>query len=205
MSKTTKHTCEECGIPGTEATMWRLKLYDHPFDDKPRVAWLHHHIPSQAKDDLTSGYESCLDLFDDHSYGEFRYFTCSHCNRMVCEQNPQNGWMSQFRYLGDEQICLRCYEQHILANGVNRDDIADGKFPGMFFSFDNHEPLASGYTELAHDLYLNSPQSRASAQRTILAELDKSNRVVIGYESLAIGGSEGYISIFVKGAKNAAR
>jgi hypothetical protein len=119
---------------------------------------------------------------------------------MICEQNPRNGWMTQYRFWPDddgEQICLRCYEAEILENGLPRKMFEDGKLPGMFFSSSNCEPLEAGFQ--IDDRVNNTKAPPAEPICDIALEhFDKGHKVVIGYESMAIGGLESYVTLFWK-------
>lgn len=191
--------CWECGIEGAISNFYKYELYDTPWDDTPRIAYLHKRIPAALKKDSPFKYiDSCSELLDDHSWADFRYFECVECQRMICEQNPRNGWHTQYRYWGEdgdgEQICLRCYEKEVLENGIPREKFENEQLPGMFFSGDNSEPLDAGYEK--EGTYFVGDATPVCAKALEL--IDSGHKVVVGYESMAIGGLEGTVSLFYK-------
>jgi len=80
--------------------------------------------------------------------GDFSYFLCERCLREICSQNPSNGWHIQYREYDGEIICLKCYQEAILKDGVEREKLEKGIIPGMFFSWDNREAKEAGYREV---------------------------------------------------------
>ena len=185
--------CRECGLDGAIKNMHRLELYDTPWEDKATTEYVHKHLPTRLKKHHYLKYvESCGDLLFDGGWGDFRYFTCPDCDRTICEQNPANGWHIQYRRVDDEQICLRCFEKTILANGIPREDFEAGKLTGMFFSTGNSEPLEAGYqvVEGFDDKRIASEQGAQIVCHKALELIDLGYKVVVGYESMAIGGLE---------------
>ncbi len=193
--------CRECGEEGAIKNMYRVELYDTPWGAEPRLEYAHKLRPANVKKENSSlrYYESCEELLTDTGWASFRYFECPDCDRMVCSQNPRNGCHSQVRVVEEEELCLKCYEAHILEHGVERDQIAVGQLPGMFFSSDNHEPLEAGYTCVHKDYFVGDPKSLIAEA---LALIDSGHKVVIGYESMSIGGLEGTVSLFAKKEEN---
>ncbi len=158
-------------------------LYDSPFDAEGYAAY-------------TCG-ETCDEAFVGSDY-DFSYWYCDGCSRMICQRNPRNGWHAHFRFTDDgERICLRCYEEDILENGHTRDEFEAGRIPGMFFSWASHEPLNAGFEKVETTWIQTTATSHAFCER-VLGYLDDGYKVVIGYESMAIGGLEGTVSLFVK-------
>jgi hypothetical protein len=195
-----KHECFECGRIRPGNMMYQVDTYDTPFDKLPQTVWV-----CKCKPSLGKGYgrvyaEDCLELMTDHSWGDFRYFDCPVCGRFICEQNPRNGWHVQYReypYESGEQICLRCYEETILEDGHEREVFEAGQIPGMFFSHGNPEPIEAGY-EIVEDFdhyHVGNPQPVLDKAIELI---NTGHKVVIGYESMAIGGLEGYITMFSK-------
>ena len=134
--------------------------------------------------------------------GDFAYIYCEFCEREICGQNPMNGWHTQFRRTDDgEDICLSCYEADILEHGCSRAKFEAGTLPGMFFSGDNHEPLEAGYIIVPgyDNAFIRDGAASESACKTALELMDLGALVICGYESMGIGGGEGYISLFAKG------
>ena len=200
MTTETKVTCHECGIEGNATDMYKLDVYDTPWEKVPETIYVHKVMPVEATEG--NGYlqyiESCLDLLTDTGWSDFRYFTCEHCQRMICRQNPKQGWHNQVRIINEcEEICLQCYETMTLENGIPIDDFEAGMVPVMFFSSDNHEPLDAGYqVDPAIDcLFITSGKAVCEAAIT---HIKQGHKVVIGYERMAMGGSEGSVSLFYK-------
>jgi len=190
-----KVRCNECDRLIDKRATYKLELYDTPWDNEPRIAYFCKHTPKEIA--RTQYNESCLDLLDDQSWSDFRYFECERCHRMVCEQNPSNGWHSQVRYLGEDEfsLCLRCYGEYILENGTAQEELEAGRLPGMFFSHDNHEPLEAGYGVVMEHVKVGDPEPVINKA---LELIESGYKVVIGYESMAIGGLEGYVTLFSK-------
>lgn len=66
------------------------------------------------------------------------------CDREICEQNPSNGWHIQYRDYDGDRLCLRCYKDLILENGIDREKLEDGKIPGMSFDRGNSAAMECG-------------------------------------------------------------
>src|SRR5687768_17417063 len=114
--------CRECGTRRLKSNMYKLELYDSPYDTVPYNAYVCIETPKKIKGDRNSSLhwiESCEELLTDSSWADFRYFECADCRRMICEQNPHNGWHSQVRWVEDEQVCLKCYETLMYETGVS--------------------------------------------------------------------------------------
>jgi len=163
-------------------------LYDTPWEEKAREAFFHS--------------AECEETYC--RSGSFDYIECESCNRIVCEQNPRNGWHVQFRDHADlGYICLRCYETEILANGQPREDFEGNKIHGgMSFSGDNHEPNDAGFEEVTGfvDYFINGSETVRPYNSHALSLIDSGHKVITGYERLAIGGLEGYVTMFAKPA-----
>jgi hypothetical protein len=144
--------------------------------------------------------EECQDAY--LHWPDYAYFICDVCEREICEQNPSNGYMTQYRmYNSDyEKICLRCYEEDVLLNGIDREKFETGSIPGMFFSGDNHELVDAGYIE--EGVYgIDGLRDAKRLCDKALALIDKNNLVVVGYERLSIMGDQGTISLWYKPGK----
>lgn len=162
------------------------ELYDTPWDKAASEVYF-------CSDDCEQAY--C-------SSGSFDYAYCDGCERQVCEQNPSNGWMTQFRDQAElGRVCLRCYEKEILNNGQPREDFEGERIHGgMFFSRGNAEPAAVGFQEVAgFDNYF-VPSSVGAARYNSVATglVNAGAKVITAYERLAIGGLEGYITMMMK-------
>jgi len=139
--------------------------------------------------------------------GDFSYFICGKCEREICGQNPRNGWHIQYRDYDDETVCLKCYEDLILTNGVEREKLENGKIPGMFFSYGNLEPKQAGYREVLGftNFFISNSEQTERFRKKALELMDKGRKVVIGYERMAIGGGEGYVTMFEKAEEKSKR
>lgn len=162
------------------------ELYDTPWDKEPREAFFHN--------------EQCEETYC--RSGSFDYVWCEGCSRQICEQNPRNGWHLQFRdHSNLGYVCLRCYEADILANGQPREDFEGSSIHGgMFFSWDNHEPKEAGFEEVPGfmDYFVNGSEAAKHYNTRAMSLIDSGHKVITGYERLAIGGLEGYITMMTK-------
>lgn len=193
--------CHECGTVKDIRAMYPVTAYDSPFDEVPEVFYVCKTIPKKNKgrNSVLRYYESCEELLTDSSWSDFRYFTCEFCNRFICEQNPHNGWHVQYRIINEcEQICLKCYESIMFEQGLELEQLEQGKLPGMFF--DENELIEHGFIKVIDFDYIH-----VCSSRDVKKVCDKGIElmsagyiVVINYESMAIGGLEGYISLFAK-------
>jgi hypothetical protein len=135
-----------------------------------------------------------------YSGGSFEYQDCPACGRTICQQNPGNGWMWQFKEYNNEEICLSCYEKIILANGIPGESFMNEQIPGMFFSGDNHELFNAGYEEEPefHGKFIRSKESIKDFCDKAIMLINSGYKVVVAYESMGIGGGEGYVSLYKK-------
>jgi hypothetical protein len=141
------------------------------------------------------------DCGDTYMYEEpWAYFWCDKCDREISEQHPRNGWHIQYRDYDGDKVCLRCYENLILENGVEREKLEDGQIPGMFFSHGNGEPARAGYREVDgfRNFFVQSEYDADRFRKKALELMDQGKKVVIGYERMAMGGGEGYVTLMVK-------
>ena len=189
------HECHECGEkfkPGEtikSGAVQKLKIYDNPWATEPSTVKVHTH-----NDDGRHG--SCLDKLTDTSWADFRYFYCFACGRLIISQCPYNGWRSYIHEEHGEEICVACYQQETLTNGMAKDVLESGRVPGDFFEDDeiaNHGwALVQGYDNIR---IAGSGQAKAFCD-TALSFIAKGMKVLINYESMGIGGGEGYVSLY---------
>jgi hypothetical protein len=159
------------------------EVYYRPFDEESHILYFCS--------------EECLDRMTDSSWSDFRYFWCNECNRWVCEQNPSNGWHGQYRELDCELVCLKCYEEIILNNGISREKFEEGKLHGMFLSTDNSEAREAGFKEVDGFVDYRVGDEKPVCDKA-MSLIDDGYKVIVAYESMAIGGLEGYITLMVK-------
>lgn len=178
---------------------------DNCFDRKARKPFTHGVYETPWDENETIKHfcsEECETayLYED----DFSYFTCQECEREICRQNPRNGWHIQYRDYDSEEVCLQCYQSLILENGIEEEKLEKGEIPGMFFSFGNVEAAHAGYQEVPG--FVNFYVSGKSDANKFIAEALKhikgGKKVVIGYESMAIGGLEGYVTLLEKDGEN---
>ncbi|MDA2912537.1 hypothetical protein MYX77_01005 [Acidobacteriia bacterium AH_259_A11_L15] len=177
-----------CGFldKGFYPTSIFAELYDTPWEDKPREVFFHS--------------DECEEVYC--RSGSFDYTECETCDRQVCEQNPRNGWMLQFRKHTDlGYICLCCYQDEILKNGQPRSDFEGHTIDGgMFFSYGNTEAQDAGFEEVPEfiDYFIRSADDVRPYNQHALKLIDTGHKVISGYERLAIGGLEGYVTMMSK-------
>jgi len=192
-----KHPCYECGRTNTKKVA--VELFDTPWNETGHVEYLCREAPRKIQANYLA--ESCMDLLEDTGWDDFRYFTCEYCSRLVCRQNPRNGWHSQVREVNDgEEVCLRCYQEELLANGLEteREKLEAGELPGMFFDSGNSELVEAGYHQVGEDRFIGGSAAGKAIAQEALALMDAGHKVVIGYERMAIGGLEGTVSLWAK-------
>ena len=180
--RTDKH-CNNCWDNFARKQFTR-GVYDTPWDD-----------------DETEKFFCSDECMDNYLYeGDFSYFRCEQCEREICEQNPRNGWHIQYRDYDDETVCLRCYEELILENGIEREKLEKGQIPGMFFSYGNLEPKKAGFEEIPdfQKYFVANLDDADIFIKKALEFMDEGKKVVVSYERMAIGGLEGYVTMLVR-------
>ena len=179
-----KNDCQNCDQKKAKKNQW-MEVFDTPWNDKPEKK---HFCSMECGEEY---------LYGNH---DFKYFDCPSCNRTICEQNPLNGYHIQFRFIDDEQICLSCYEKNILENGVSREKFEDKTIAGMFFSYGNTEAIDQGYEEISdfQNILIKSQKTIDEYCKKALELIDQGFNVINAYESLGIGGGEGYVTMLAK-------
>jgi hypothetical protein len=120
---------------------------------------------------------------------DFAYYYCDGCNRYVCGQNPSNGWHSQIHVHDGWIECNKCYEERVLSEGINSD--FDNNLPGQFF---NDKDIEANGWQIINDHVKGSKQ----VIDTVAKLINSGRKVLINYERMAIGGLEGYVSVYIK-------
>jgi hypothetical protein len=195
------YRCEQCNEVKLKKELEQHNIYDLPWHDQPYKAY----FCKVAPEDYSA--ESCFEALMDHgANGDSCYFECCECHRIISEVHPA-GLMIQFRRVGgdaynpgEDQICLRCYEKQILAEGHPRSDFENGSLPGMFFNSGNPELLDAGFKQELDDVLVNGRAKAGEICQQAIALIDVGNMVVIGFERMSEFGGEGYISMFSKPA-----
>ena len=165
------------------------EFYSRPFDDVPEENYFVNHFAANC-------YRGIIYSKD------FAYFDCDDCGRTICQQNPSNGWISQMHVIdGIGTICNKCYEEGALVNGIN-DEFDGESIPGQFFN--ESEILEAGWEKVEDSILAGSGYSGHRDPKyaigLIQKWIDAGKKVLVNYESMAIGGLGGYISIYIKEA-----
>lgn len=146
---------------------------------------------------------------------DFRYKICPCCEKTICTQNPLNGWVTQFKADPQadpddewaEDICSKCFEEEIIESGISIDQMIETKqIKGSWFSSNQLEEAGFEKSEDI-DYYLvgsgvssNNPEQNFFNKIKNLKEsgvLD--NKIVLfDYDSMAIGGFGGYVTMWYK-------
>jgi len=180
------HTCGEKIKRGQEFE--ELAIYDDPFLNKPSTVRVH-----TGNDD---GHGDCLDKMTDTSWADFRYFVCEDCGRIIIGQCPSNGWRSYIKERDGQQICIRCYQDDILKNGHNEKDFEDGHIPGDFFNESDLKKHCWG-EERSHTHICGEKDAKSFCDLA-LTLIDEGKKVLVDYDAMGIGNSEGYVSLWAK-------
>jgi hypothetical protein len=162
------------------------EFYSRPFDKNP----------SDLK--FVSWY--AVDCYKGSVYSkDFAYYDCEGCNRTVCGQNPSNGWHSQIHIHDGWVECNKCYEERVLNEGIN-EDFDGSNIPGQFF--DNSDIEENGWELVEESVLAGSGRSGYKDPNSVIGKIqtliDGGNKVLVNYESMAIGGLGGYVSIYKK-------
>ncbi len=189
-----KHQCHECReLIRRGEDYITLEVYDSPFDVKSRTIYLH--VGNEVREDQGI---SCEQALYDEQWSDFRYFDCPMCQRTIIRQCPSNGWHSYVREYDGEDICLSCYEHILLREGIARETFEAGKIEGMFF---NQQDLAdAGYEKASgmESIYIRTKCDAELYCSEALRVMDEGYIAVTDYERMAIGGLEGYVTMWCK-------
>jgi len=184
-------TCHECGKrfrTGQEKVT--LDIYDDPWAMNPCIVRVH------TEND--NGHGSCLDKMTDTSWADFRYFECQKCERLIVRQCLDNGWRSYVKTLDEEEVCVRCYQEMVLEDGENAEEFEKGHIPGDFYNsadISAHDwALVPGF----HGAFINGKGSVIRFCNQALKLIADGHKVLVNLDSMGIGGSEGYVSLYVK-------
>jgi hypothetical protein len=166
-----------------------LKVFDDPWATEACHVVLH--------DDNDEGNGTCLEKLFDTSCSDFRYFECEICHRVIIRQCPDNGWRSYVKERNGAEICIKCWQDDILEHGHSLESLDQG-IPGEFF---NHSDLNTFLWSLVSGCnnvhVLSISQSKEILQRA--KNLIKQRyKVLFNINSMAYGGSEGYVSLYCK-------
>lgn len=178
--------CSHCGLTVLKSESFKSNLYDSPFDDEPN--------------DMIFCSDLCQEAMEGHLYSkDFSYTYCESCDRTICEQNPKNGWHSQFRTLDEESICNQCFEEHTFENGIDIEEFESEHIQGLFFI--DSELKKHGFSLVGYGFINTLISSAESATRycdKALELIAAGHKVINNYDRLAIGGGEGYVTMWYK-------
>ena len=185
--------CHEFGIICFTELMYEPERYSRPFDTRP-----------------TGNKFSCwyaADCDEGRIYSkDYTYFECECCQRTICEQNPSNGWMVQYRIVNDcEMMCTKCYEEQMMSEGVDIDKMLEEKtIPGLFASSSELEAAGFERVEDMDGVLVGSGYSGYQSEDVFFQKIKdrydelKSKIVFIEYDTMAIGGLGGYVTVWAK-------
>lgn len=95
--------CEETVLPIYKHFALESELYNTPWQENPN------------ENEYFSCYDAIQAYKGQYYSKDYSYFTCSCCEREICQQNPANGWMTQYRFISDyEMVCLKCLQDEYL-------------------------------------------------------------------------------------------
>jgi len=193
------NTCHECGEKFKKSETLKsgkaaiLHIYDDPWATEPSLVKVHSANESNCG--------TRLDKLTDTSWADFRYFTCETCERLIISQCPYNGWRS-YRHITENgaEICAKCYQDDILKNG-QPSGAFDNRIPGDFF--ETGAIVRAGYEIVPgfNNVFINNAASLKRFCDKAKSLITSGHFVVTDYESMGIGGSEGYVSLYSKPAE----
>jgi len=116
---------------------------------------------------------------------------------MVISQCPSNGWHSYVRIVDDcDEVCLKCYEEGIYENGLPVEQFRAGKIPGMFFNRGELEEHGYQPVDDWQDKHIRGQDDADRFCAAAIRLINEGRKVAVDYESMAIGGLEGYVSLY---------
>jgi hypothetical protein len=195
---TKKGECHECGEKFKKSETIKsgkvveLHVYDDPWADEPCTVRVH-----ALNDDERNG--SCLDKLTDTGWADFRYQDCPACGRLVMSQCLDNGWRGYFKTDGDEDICVRCYQERRLADGEPLESFDDGHIPGDFYDSSELANYNWALVPGLQGVHISGSKGAAEFCARAIAFIKDGQKVLVDYERMGIGGGEGYVSLYLKG------
>jgi len=168
----------------------QLKVYDDPWADEPSIVKVHTDNDTDP---------TCFDKLTDPSWGDFGYFECDQCHKMIIMRCPYNGWREYSRMSEDgEQTCVKCIQDDRLINGDKKETFEKGAIPGEFY---NESDIANHNWKLVPGMrrvYITGQASAEEFCKTALKLIGENYKVLVDYDSMGIGGGEGYVSMYYK-------
>ncbi len=182
------HTCGEKMKRGQ--AFQELAIYNDPWLTKPSTVRVHTENDDRHGD--------CLDKLLDTSWGDFRYFACAACHRTIIRQCPSNGWRSYVKERDGAEICVKCYQDEVLESGETIDKFEHGIIPGDFYNeWDIKGNGWKSIDKLGNFFFSGSGSAKRFCDSAI-GLINQGKKVLVDYDSIAITGEEGYVSLFVK-------
>ena len=136
---------------------------------------------------------------------DFAYHTCDTCQRTICYQNPSNGWHVQFKTHDGWMECNKCAEERLLENGVDVEElISNGSLgDGLFMNANDLENNGWSVVDGFDSALVGSGRFGGNGSVNPIHEkmrdlANEGKKVFIEYDSMAIGGLGGYITLWQK-------
>lgn len=144
---------------------------------------------------------------------DFQWVDCPCCQRTICEQNPSNGWMVQFRHINiadadyddENYVCSECFETTVMREGIDLETVIEkNSLVGSWFTDGELEEYGYVKVEGMQELTIGSGRFSYKDPQ-LFFDLLKSRKnagefenhtVLFQYDSMAIGGLGGAISVW---------
>uniref|UniRef100_A0A6H1ZXA6 Uncharacterized protein n=1 Tax=viral metagenome TaxID=1070528 RepID=A0A6H1ZXA6_9ZZZZ len=192
--------CHECGEAFKKRETLKsgkvveIKLFDDPWATEACIVRVH-------VDNDEEGHGTCLDKLTDQSWADFRYFDCPICQRLIVGQCLDNGWRSYRKEHRGEEICVKCYQEIKLEEGENVEMFEKGKIPGDFYNASDLNAFGWSLVPGMGDKHIDTTSSSHAFCQMALTMTRKGYKVLVDYDNMAIGGLEGYVSLYCKRPK----
>jgi hypothetical protein len=191
--------------PETYGDTWsELEVYDDPWQKEPTVIAVH--IDNGTKDDWCS----CEDYATEQGGYDFSYWHCQRCERLVCQRCPSNGWHEYFRLFMEHDevehfgmfdignLCLACYEEVLFEKGMPASHLADDSVHGMFFNMKELEEHGFEEVKESYHSHITGGASVRELKEKMRELAAKGMIVLCNYDSMGIGGLEGFVTLYAK-------
>lgn len=204
MMEASGQECWACGRKGLVhdglTGLLPLEVYSSPWDDEPITIYVHDNENLKPYT-----WTPCREATTSPDVTDFHYFTCEGCYRDVIVRNPRNGWHNYSRIVNEcEEWCLRCVEEVLKQEGIAGFEVEleglfeRGRLFGMFFSVGELEGEGWEPEPGFHDAHITTEEQAMDLAARGQALHQRRRRIIIAYESMAIGGLEGYVTLFSK-------
>lgn len=194
--------CDETDVVCFAELAIANQWYYTPYDEKPHDFY----------------FMSCwaADCYKGSEYSkDYGYKTCPCCGRTICEQNPDNGWVGQFRSDPQsdpdndwaDEICSQCFEEEMFESGVNIDKMLETQhITGSWYSSGELEDAGFEKSEDIDDYLVGSGMNANNPEQNFFNKIrrmkesgDFNNKIVLfEYGSVAMGGFGGYVTMWYK-------